>query len=357
MKTLTLSVHYPNAILNAVPHDDDLYRRLLKEADIAPSALANPKARVPIESHVKLYRQIAAYLDDESFGYLPRPLRAGTFGIACEYAANAATVGEALQKLCRFYRAVTDDVILAVETVGKEAHFTVELRRPELDVAHFVVETFLCIGFRLSSWFAGRGIPLRYCSFIYQPLENLNEYVHLFPCEHRFSAAGPNAVVFSAEYLNLPVLKTASDVEGYSKRAPLDLLNKLIGTDSLTHRVYAALSRKCEDDAQNSRVIASEMAMTEQTLRRKLRQEGNTFQKIKDSLRLDTALFHLANGKYTIAEISEKLGFSTPSAFSRAFKGWTGTAPESYRSLRAHRPVGTSDWRLSSCSYSSRALS
>lgn len=357
MKTLTLSIHYPNAILNAVPHDGDLYRRLLKEADIALSAIANPKARVPVESHVRLYRQIAAYLDDESFGYLPRRLRAGTFAIACEYAANTTTVGEALHKLCRFYRAVTDDVTLTIKTVGKEAHFTVELRRPELDVTHFVVETFMCIGFRFSSWLAGRVIPLRYCSFTYQPTENLNEYVHLFPCEHRFSVPGLNVLVFSAEYLDLPVLKTAFDVEGYSSRAPLDLLNKLIGTDSLTHRVYAALSRKCEDDVQNSRVIASQMAMTEQTLRRKLRQEGNTFQKIKDNLRLDTALYHLANGKYTIAEISEKLGFSTPSAFSRAFKGWTGTAPETYRSARAHRLVGTSDWCLSSCSYSSGPLS
>ncbi|WP_428248304.1 AraC family transcriptional regulator [Ferrovibrio sp.] len=331
MKTLTLSIHYPKTILHGLQHDLEKCQQFLQESNIAPSVLQEAKARVPIESHVRLYQKIAPHIDDEAFGYLPRRLRFGTFAIACEYAANAATIGEALQKICRFYGAVTDDVSLTLKTIGKEARFMVELRRPELDTAHFVVETFMCIGFRLSSWLAGRAITLQHCNFTYTPTQNLNEYIYLFPCEHRFAQSGPNMLSFAAQYLNLPVLKTASDVEAYNRRAPLDLLNKLIGTDSLTNRVYVALSRKTEDDAQNSKIIASEMAMTEQTLRRHLRQEGNTFQKIKDSLRLDTAVFHLTNNKYTIAEISERLGFSTPSAFSRAFKGWTGATPESYR--------------------------
>jgi AraC-like DNA-binding protein len=331
MKTLTLSIHYPKTLLRGLQGREELRQTFLREVNITPSVLDKGKVRVPIESHVKLYQLIAPFLDDESFGYFEQPLRYGTFAIACEYAANSATIGEALDKICRFYRIVTDDIELRLETIGSDARFVVELRRPELDVMHFMVETFLCIGFRFASWLAGRAIPLKYCDFSYTPTENLAEYVYLFPCPHHFDVEGANALSFAAEFLALPVLKTAADIDSYNARAPQDLLNKLIGNDSLTNRIYVALSRKGKDELQDAKTLASEMAMTEQTLRRKLRQEGNTVQKIKDNLRLDTAVFHLTGSKYTIAEISERLGFSTPSAFSRAFKNWTGVSPENYR--------------------------
>ena len=331
MKTLTLSTHYPRTILHCIRDQKDLCAEFLSDAQISPSVINDSRARVPIESHVKLYQKIAPYINDESFGYLEHPLRFGTFAIACEYAGTAETIGRALEKISRFYSVVTDDLKLDLQIVGKEAHFSVKLRKPELDKVFFLVETFLCIGFRLSSWLAGRAIPLNFCQFSYEPVENKNEYIFLFPCEHRFAGTGPNILAFDADFLNFPVLKTASDIRSYISRAPADLLNKLVGSDSFTNRVYAVLSKKDCDDAQDAKTVASELAMTEQTLRRKLRSEGSSVQKIKDSLRLDSAVFHLTQDKYTIAEISEKLNFSTPSAFSRAFKNWTGVPPEEYR--------------------------
>lgn len=331
MKTLTLSAHYPNIVLYSIRRHEQLYENLLRDVGIAPEVLQEPQARVPVDSHVQLFRQISMRTDDESFGFLPHPIRYGTFAMACEYSSSAATIGEALEKVCRFYGIVTLDVKLRLFVEGSVARFVVELRRPELDFAHFMVETFMCIGYRFSSWLAGHAIPLDSAGFAYSQPDNYNEYLFMFPTAHRFNPMGNNYLEFDADYLNLPVLKTEADVHRYNERAPADLLNKLIGSDSFTNRVYIALSRRGEDDPQDSKTIASELAMTEQTLRRKLRAEGATFQKIKDNLRLDTAIFHLMNNKYTIAEISEKLGYSTPSVFSRAFKSWTGVSPETYR--------------------------
>ncbi len=48
-------------------------------------------------------------------------------------------------------------------------------------------------------------------------------------------------------------------------------------------------------------------------------------------MRRDTALYFLEQGDLSIHEIAEKLGFSEPSTFHRAFKKWTGITPGAYR--------------------------
>ena len=330
-KVLTISQHYPCALLEKIKQDQDLYFSLLGQAGISPSVVDEPKARVPIESHVRLYREIANIINDEAFGFLPTPIRSGAYAMACEFIASALTIGEALERLCRFYRIVTGDVHLSVTVEGGEARFEVQLEVPELDFHHFVAETFLCIGYRCSTWLAGRAIKLNRAGFVYDKPAHAAEYAYLFPCNHTFNEAKVNYISFDADILRLPVLKTDAEIQAYCSRVPEDLMNKLVGSDSFCNRVYLQLSQKSEDDKKDLASIAKELAVSEKTLRRRLRDEGVSFQQIKDNLRLDTAIFHLSGSKYTVAEISEKLGFSTPGAFSRAFKKWTALSPEQYR--------------------------
>jgi AraC-like DNA-binding protein len=71
--------------------------------------------------------------------------------------------------------------------------------------------------------------------------------------------------------------------------------------------------------------------MTPQTLRRRLREEGQGFQSLKDHLRRDAAIEYLARPDMTLLDIADQLGFSEASTFHRAFKKWTGVAPGEYR--------------------------
>jgi AraC-like DNA-binding protein len=76
------------------------------------------------------------------------------------------------------------------------------------------------------------------------------------------------------------------------------------------------------------------MAMTPQTLRRRLREEGHGFQALKDALRRDTAIACLTQPELTLIDIANRVGFSEASTFCRAFKKWTGVAPGEYRQTR-----------------------
>ena len=86
-------------------------------------------------------------------------------------------------------------------------------------------------------------------------------------------------------------------------------------------------------DWPDSEAIAAALNMAEATLRRRLKQEGTTYQSIRDALRRDLAIARLADTTQTIAEIAHALGFAEPSAFHRAFRKWTGVRPATYRGL------------------------
>ena len=64
---------------------------------------------------------------------------------------------------------------------------------------------------------------------------------------------------------------------------------------------------------------------------RRLAAEGTTFKEGKNQVRRDTALHFLGKQGLSIEEIAHRAGFSESSAFIRAFKGWTGTTPYTYR--------------------------
>lgn len=72
--------------------------------------------------------------------------------------------------------------------------------------------------------------------------------------------------------------------------------------------------------------IAAELNCSRQTLYRKLKAEGTTFEQLLDELRHRLARRYMREGK-SVKQAAYKLGFSEPAAFSRAFKRWTGRSP------------------------------
>ena len=78
-------------------------------------------------------------------------------------------------------------------------------------------------------------------------------------------------------------------------------------------------------------MIAGKMGVSRQTLFRRLKAEGVTFEKVLDELRHKLALHYLSGKKVSVNETAYLVGFSDPAAFSRAFKRWTGMSPSERR--------------------------
>lgn len=88
--------------------------------------------------------------------------------------------------------------------------------------------------------------------------------------------------------------------------------------------------------------VARALDMDERTLRRHLANDGETFSSILTSIRSGLAERHLANDRYSMADITFLLGFAAPSAFSRWFHQQFGVSPSAWRERSAagsSRPV------------------
>lgn len=76
--------------------------------------------------------------------------------------------------------------------------------------------------------------------------------------------------------------------------------------------------------------IAARLGVSQRTLARRLASERLTFLRILDDLRCDLAKRYLQERELPISEITWLLGYKEPSAFTHAFKRWTGSAPKRY---------------------------
>ena len=77
--------------------------------------------------------------------------------------------------------------------------------------------------------------------------------------------------------------------------------------------------------------LARALGLSRQTLYRRLKAEGTTFEEVLDSLRHRLALRLVRDEGVPVKEAAWRLGFSDPAAFSRAFKRWTGKSPRDFR--------------------------
>ena len=138
------------------------------------------------------------------------------------------------------------------------------------------------------------------------------------------------ALVFSSKLLEKRVTQNEQSLRHFLRHPALIMLTQNYARNSWTSRVRDIIRRQLLDMPELGEV-ADSLDIHPQTLRRRLSTEGSTFKEIKNQVRRDTALHFLGKQGLSIEEIAHRAGFSESSAFIRAFKGWTGVTPYTYR--------------------------
>lgn len=111
---------------------------------------------------------------------------------------------------------------------------------------------------------------------------------------------------------NLLLDKQEKEDEDFSRKLNIELLACI----NESHFTLDALSAK--------------MNMSSRTLHRRLDKQGKNFNQLLKQARLEMAIDYLERSSLSLSEISYRLGYTEQSAFSRAFKQWTGKTPKQY---------------------------
>jgi AraC-like DNA-binding protein len=77
--------------------------------------------------------------------------------------------------------------------------------------------------------------------------------------------------------------------------------------------------------------IANRLALSERTLRRRLRALGTSYNEILQAVRSSAAKEWLRDGHLTMESIAWRLGYTETANFRHAFKRWTGQSPQAFR--------------------------
>jgi len=109
-----------------------------------------------------------------------------------------------------------------------------------------------------------------------------------------------------------------------------EMLAKLQAETSIRAQIEAQILPNLHEGSISMDKVAKDLAMSRQTLYRRLKDEGVTFAEIHGGLRQRMAMEYLGSQKVTVNETAYLLGFSEASSFVRAFKRWTGLSPTAY---------------------------
>jgi AraC-like DNA-binding protein len=114
-------------------------------------------------------------------------------------------------------------------------------------------------------------------------------------------------------------------------------LSQVPEIDPFLHVVRSRLLAQLRAGPPNLSALARSLHMSERTLRRRLQSIGTRYQDLLDELRAQLAVDYVFDTDQKVKTHAERLGFSEPSTFYRAFKRWTGATPAQYQK-RALRP-------------------
>lgn len=326
----SISPHYLHSISQGAQRRGLTPEALRQQAGI-PQEL-HPNARLTSEQFSQLLLAVFRQGDDEFLGMTEQACLHGSFVMMARQAVTLTRLRDVYQHIQRFYRLVTRDLSFELNVHSSQARFDLRLARPELDPQGTLQEFYLLLMHRFPSWLAGKRIELTRVDMGFPAPAHSDEYGLIYGREGHFGQ--PNsALIFDSSVLHWPVVQTQEGLTEHLDDAPLNWVTRQQLHPSMTRRVRHFLQTADIIGDVKIGVIASQLHMTERTLRRRLKDEGTTFQDLKDQVRRDYAARRLAQPNVLMSQVARELGFSDPGAFSRAFKQWTGHAPRHYRGV------------------------
>ncbi|GAB2492523.1 AraC family transcriptional regulator [Pseudoxanthomonas sangjuensis] len=326
-----LSATVPISIVNGFLSgaDRSAIARLAERSGIPPRLLGKPGARVTQEQFSTLYRLLAIEFDDEMPGIFSRPLRSGALKFLCLSLLDAPRLEVALHRFCQFFRLVLDDLVLTSGR-GKDVGYIELVASGHAPAATPLGKMLMLkLAHGVASWLVRRKMHLDRVSFDFAQPSRANDYLYLFPGPVLFSQP-TTRITFPADFLELPVRQRKPDLRQFLDRAPEDWIFVSFAEELTCHRVRQCIVAALPDMPTIHRV-ARNLHCSDRTLFRRLSAEGTTFQAIKDEVRRDIAIRQLTQTQAPISQIAEAVGFDNPTAFHRAFRGWTGSTPSMYR--------------------------
>jgi AraC-like DNA-binding protein/HAMP domain-containing protein len=300
---------------------------LYLECGLDPIKLDDARARYPLERNRALWRLAHERIKDPCWGLAAGEVWRPTdfHALGCAFLASR-TLESALIRLERFYRIVIQDVALQVTADQDHYSITYAPPSPDADIPP-LQDTRWSVILRMCREAYGPDLPLHEVQLTH-PWQACG-YEQYFGCPVRYES-DRSGLTFPLEAMRRPLRAMNQEMARASDRILSDF-DRCLADTSIRGRVRRAVLDALPSGKPSATSVAKGLALAPRTLQRKLQEEGTTFQEVSDTVRKELAQQYVQSGEYDLGAVTYLTGFATLSAFSRAYKGWTGRTPSEDR--------------------------
>jgi AraC-like DNA-binding protein len=245
------------------------------------------------------------------------------------YAARAARTGrEAMERFVRYARllhdTITNQIKLDGELVRWELIVPPDLRLTN-EAGEFLIGMFLVLCRR------NTGVDLRPRVLLPRARPADPSAFHRVLSGEIVWEAPLFATEFPAAWLEIQLPEIDPRLASTLIEFAENLLARLPAPGKFTKKVREHIADELPAGAVSLVRVAERMKLSPRTVRRRLEEEQTTFSNELDSVRSELGKSYVERSSRSITEIAFLLGFSSVSAFHKAFRRWHGAAPTDLR--------------------------
>jgi AraC-like DNA-binding protein len=308
---------------------------LLSKAGLTSEQIDNPVTRVRVESQIRFLELGAAALGDDLLGFhLARDFDLRKVGLLYYVLASSDSLPDAMEKAERYCAIANEGILLKFRGSSSGAAIMLSYRGVQRRSDRHQIEFWLTSLIRLCRQLTNRKLLPNRIGVAHRRPKTPGEMKSFMGCQIEFGC-DVDEVVFSERARVAPIISA----DPY--------LNKLLTSyceEALLHRGEPAVTLRSSLENEiaqllphgepRAEAVARRLGMSQRTLTRRLSSEGLSFARIMDELKSDLATRYLRERDLTISKIAWLLGYGENSAFTHAFRRWTGMTPNQFRGQR-----------------------
>ena len=303
-----------------------------KASSVKLADLTDPDEQIPMQKYIRLEQAAPKLTGNPAIGLsmgMDAPPTESQTGILGYIAAHSPTVREGFRQAIRFSNLLSNAQIMELREMDDQAEF-VYMRTDPMYFTIQGIELALSRTATTLKMLGGDGFQFWSAHFQYPAPQYISEYRQIFGNELWFEER-ENKVVFSSDILS----QKTPGAQPYLKDVLLtraeELLAGLNGEAEIKQQIQKEIINSLPSGSVSIDKIATDFGFSRQTLYRRLKEEGTSFQQLLEDTRKNLAASYLRHTEYSISEVAFLLGFSELSSFHRAFKRWYGHNPQQYR--------------------------
>ena len=255
-------------------------------------------------------------------------------GVLAYLALSSENVGELVEQLLRFHPLMWQGFEVGIEQLdGRSRLFwTPQMVTPPalLDVARLAYETGIGCILQLVRILCGASYSPQSVTLLGAEPPKLEPYQAFFGCPVTFSD-WTSSITFDRTLLQQPLAARDRVLQRLVQRQANARQRAITPGDNFLTGFQRALGRALNKGTPSLEQVAADLAMSRATLQRRLQARGLTFQQALDNTRFEMARMYLEDPRVSLAEVAQLLSFSEQSAFTRAFRRWSGRTPGQFR--------------------------